>query len=166
MQARHFQASAPTAFLIHGFLGAGKTTLAKQIAATTGAVRLSADDWYLHLFGSGQPQHGVGTPAEDRLHGLLRRLWPDILRAGADVVLDMGLWTRQERDRSMQVVRDVGAIPVLLALVTDDQTALRRLEARAAREEAEFVITPETYFQLRDQFEPVTKDERALVLRT
>src|SRR5688572_8578404 len=44
-----------TAHLIHGFVGAGKTTFAKRLAAETGAIRLSMDEWYLRLYTGGEP---------------------------------------------------------------------------------------------------------------
>ena len=39
-----------TAYLVVGFAGAGKTTLARKLAAEKGAVRFTPDDWMESLF--------------------------------------------------------------------------------------------------------------------
>jgi predicted kinase len=39
----------PTAHLIHGFLGVGKTTLARQLEQKIPAIRFSHDEWMTRL---------------------------------------------------------------------------------------------------------------------
>ena len=41
----------PTLFLMVGLPGSGKTVRARELAAERGALRLTADDWALSLFG-------------------------------------------------------------------------------------------------------------------
>lgn len=40
-----------TVYIICGFIGAGKTTLAKKLEAKTGAVRITKDEWSIRLIG-------------------------------------------------------------------------------------------------------------------
>jgi len=54
--ARQFQnllsesaAFMPTAHLIHGYLGAGKTTFARQLERNIPAIRFSHDEWMVRL---------------------------------------------------------------------------------------------------------------------
>jgi predicted kinase len=45
----------PTAHLIHGYLGAGKTTFAMGLESETGAVRFTHDEWMRKLYGEDPP---------------------------------------------------------------------------------------------------------------
>ena len=69
-----------------GLPGAGKTQLARQLAADRSAVRLTKDDW-LWALGS--------TPWDERTQEKVEHeLWQlaqEILRLGLSVVLDFGL---------------------------------------------------------------------------
>ena len=86
-----------TLHLMVGLPGVGKTTLALQLARELPALRLSADDLQLALFGDdmAHPDHNA------RHDAIEAALWPiavQALQAGADVILDFGFWSRTERD--------------------------------------------------------------------
>ena len=82
--------------LMVGLPGAGKTALALQLARDLPALRLSADDLHLALFGDDMddPAHG---PRHDAIEAALWPLALQALQAGAAVVLDFGFWARAER---------------------------------------------------------------------
>jgi predicted kinase len=44
-----------TAHLIHGFLGVGKTTFARQLEQRIPAIRFSHDEWMARLYGDDPP---------------------------------------------------------------------------------------------------------------
>jgi predicted kinase len=96
-----------TAHLIHGYLGAGKTTFAAKLASQKNAIRLSADEWYLRLYTDGRPNTHLDDSLLLRLESVLDELWPSILIQGVDVVLDFGFWSRESRDRA---VASLGAL--------------------------------------------------------
>lgn len=84
--------------LVVGHVGAGKTTRARELAAATGAVRLTPDEWMVPLFHHNNPPsaHYPGG-MRDVLEGRLVWTAAEMLRAGLDVILDFGLWGREER---------------------------------------------------------------------
>jgi hypothetical protein len=154
-----------TVYMVHGFLGAGKTTLATLIADGVNAVLISADEWYMTLFGAAI-QIGIDLASEARMRNLLWRHWPQVAAAGADIVLDFGFWTREERDRVRATCAQLGAEVVLFEVVTGEATALARCLARNKAPDGHFIIDERTYRQLRAGFEPLQADERRLTVHT
>jgi predicted kinase len=86
-----------TAHLIHGFLGVGKTTLARQLERSIPAIRFSRDEWMTRLYGNDPPVEHFAELYR-RVCQQVEEVWPRCLELGLNVVLDFGFWTRQERD--------------------------------------------------------------------
>jgi predicted kinase len=97
-------ARTPTLTLFCGLPGAGKTTLARRLEADGAGLRISTDDW----------QAAIGHPHADtdfhaRLQVVLYRHTLDLLRHGTDVILEDGLWRREERAQKFGDARFRGA---------------------------------------------------------
>lgn len=108
-----------------GLPGAGKTALARRLAAERGAVRLTQDEW---LFALGTTPWD--EPARERVDRELWRLAQEILRLGLSVVLDFGLWARAERDEMRSAARGLGVGVELHFLDVPVDELWRRIEAR------------------------------------
>jgi predicted kinase len=108
-----------------GLPGAGKTTLARQLAADRSALRLTQDEWLVAL---GANPWDAAT--RERLDHELWRLAQDVLRLGLSVVLDFGLWTRVERDEMRCAARDLGVGVELHYLDVRTDELWRRIQAR------------------------------------
>ena len=108
-----------------GLPGAGKTALARQLAADRSAVRLTKDEW-LSALGSTPWDTATGEKVEYELW----RLAQEILRLGLSVVLDFGLWARTERDEMRSVARALGVGVELHYLDVPADELWRRIEAR------------------------------------
>lgn len=116
-----------TLHLLVGLPGSGKTTLAHSLLTERRAVLLSPDEWMLPLFGS------TYTDQEhDVLEGRLLALGFDVLRAGVDVIVDFGLWARDERTALRALAADADFACVVHYLEIEESERRRRIEARYA----------------------------------
>lgn len=118
-----------------GLPGAGKTALARQLAADRNAVRLTKDEW-LWAIGS-DPWN---RPIAEKVERELWRLAQEILCLGLTVVLDFGLWARIERDEMRSAARGLGVGVELHYLDVPANELWRRIEARNS--EAPWVSAP------------------------
>ena len=86
-----------------GKICCGKTTYARKLEEELGAVVLSIDEVMLALFpdGAGEMHDAYALRTEQYLLSLSL----EILESGTDVILDWGLWTREQRDRLREFYR-------------------------------------------------------------
>lgn len=148
----------PTAHLIHGYLGVGKTTLAKHLEHTLPAVRFSPDEWMVALHGTDPPENLFGqlrAPVEQ----IINDLWPRVLAAGADVILDFGFWSRTDRDDARERAAAVGATTKLYVLQCSDEVALERCHARNQNLQGSLHIADNTFERLKQRVQPPDEDE-------
>ncbi|MEO3797555.1 ATP-binding protein [Nonomuraea sp. B10E15] len=114
-------------FLMVGLPGAGKTTLAEELAATHRALRLTPDEWMISLFDGSQP-----NGKRDILEGRLIALALQALHLGTSVVLDFGLWSRDERSALRWLATSSGAACQVVYLPTDKDVQRARIAHRQA----------------------------------
>jgi len=116
---------AATLVLMVGLPAAGKTTLASELAAAYRALRLTPDHWMVPLF---------GDPMADGkrwvLEGRLISVGLQALRLGTSVVLDYGLWGRDERSALRWLAGSVGAACHVVYLPVDKDVQLARIAHR------------------------------------
>lgn len=132
----------PTLFLLVGLPGTGKTTLARALEAERGALRLSPDEWMRPLFGASDPD-GLRDVLEGRLLWVAHRA----LHGGLDVVVDFGLWGREERAALADLARHTGAHCEVRHCHVGEEERRARIDCRWAE-------APSTTF-------PMTEDDHA-----
>ena len=116
---------AATMLLMVGLPGAGKTTRAKELAATHRALRLTPDEWMIPLFGD-----SMAGGKRFVLEGRLISVALQALRLGTSVVLDYGLWGRDERSALRWLARSAGAACRVVYLPVDRDVQLARIAHR------------------------------------
>lgn len=122
-------ANEPTIHLMCGLVAAGKTTLARQLAGTLPAVRLSRDEWMLRLYGG---RYDDPTYVE-RLGPCTELLWDfalQIVTAGSSVVLDWNFWSRTRRAEARRRAQAAGVRLRLHWLDLPVEVAVERAGAR------------------------------------
>jgi predicted kinase len=141
--------AVPTMFVLVGLPAAGKTSRAREIAAASGALRLTPDEWMIPLFGQEQPE-GTRNVLEGRL------IWVALaaLRAGVDVVLDFGVWAKDERSALRALAASVGARSELVYLDVDEDEQWRRVQAHPSTDAAtRFAMTKADLDGWRQRFQ-------------
>lgn len=152
------QENTATAFLIHGYLGAGKTALARRLEVEQAAIRFTHDEWMRSLYGDDPPEIRFSEYAK-RVSGVMETVWTRCVALKVNVVLDFGFWTRSERDRVRDLVASLGGNSLLYRLSCPDEVAWSRIEKRNERLGADLYIAPNTFKVLKAGFEPLDADE-------
>ena len=148
-----------TAHLVHGFLGVGKTTFAKQLERRLPAIRFTHDEWMVRFYGTDPPAHLFETYSR-AVTEQIDLLWPRCLELGVDVVLDWGFWSRVEGDETVDKARGCGGDAVLYRVTCPEHVARARLRARNENLDIDLLITVATYETLKARFEPLAPEEK------
>jgi len=131
-----------------GLPASGKTVRAKEIEEECLAMRLTPDEWMIPLFG--EPEGGKREILEGRFIWLAIRA----LGLGINVVLDFGVWTKDERSALRFLAESVGASYELVYLEIDEQEQRRRHDRRfSAKPETTFPMSDDDLRSFREQFE-------------
>ena len=150
------------AYLIYGFVGSGKTTLALSLEQK-GAVRLSIDDWTIAA--TGDDVH-LEPAVFDRYWRLLMKLWPAIVARGVDVALDFGFWTRAQRDEVRAFAASVGAEARLVWVRCPERVARQRCAQRTHERGGGYLIDDAAFDWLKQKFQPLDPDEVYTIVTT
>lgn len=127
----------PGLVLMSGLSGTGKTTIARQIASTLGAIHLRSDVERKRLFGldmhaSSRAQNLdiYTSPANDMTFERLSELARECILAGYPVVLDATFIEADLRCRFERLAAELGIPWHIVECTTDASVARQRLEQR------------------------------------
>jgi predicted kinase len=112
----------PTLFLMVGYPGAGKTTVAKILHELTGAVHLWADHERSRRFV--QPTHSHEENL--KLYAALNRETQALLHEGKSVIFDTNFNFRRDREKLRRIAIKEGAQTIVVWLTTDRDLAKQR----------------------------------------
>ena len=148
-----------TLHLMVGLPCSGKTTLAQQLEQELPALRLNLDEWHIRLFGQDAEE-----PEHDARHRLIEsQLWNIASRAlelGMNVILDYGLWAREEREDFRQRAKCLGASSEVHFLDVPKEELLRRLAVRNSQpSQVSFHISEESMIPWIEFFQRPTPEE-------
>jgi predicted kinase len=142
-------------YVMVGLPGAGKTARARQLEAERKALRLTPDEWMIPLFAASDVD-GKRDVLEGRLVWLAIR----VLRLGVSVILDFGVWGKDERSALRALAAEAGADCELVYLAVRPAEQRRRVDARlAAAPESTFEMSPDDLDRFSRLFQVPDRDE-------
>ena len=145
----------PTMYVMVGLPAAGKTTAARRLETEQRALRFTPDEWMNPLFGNSMAD-GKRNVLEGRFIATARRA----LRVGFDVVLDFGVWAKDERTALRWLASTAGADCKLVYIPIDEAEQRDRVRRRsAAAPESTFPMSDADLTEYRTIFQAPDADE-------
>jgi predicted kinase len=142
-------------YVMVGLPAAGKTTVARRLEVERRALRFTPDEWMNPLFGE-----SMADGKRNVLEGRMIATALSALRAGVDVVLDFGVWARDERTALRWLASTVGADCTLVYLEIDEGEQRDRIGRRfATAPESTFPMTDADLVEYRRTFQAPEEDE-------
>ncbi len=155
----NFKNKTPTAYIICGFIGAGKTTFSRKLEKDTGAIRITKDTWMIKIFGN-SPTFEKFEEFDDKVSKLSRDTAFQLLEKGIDVIIDEGFWVKSQREEMKRRVERLGAKAVLYYVKCPMEVMKKRtLERSGNPSEDSFKISGKLFEQYAKYWEAPTSDE-------
>ena len=152
--------TVPVLYLLCGKIGAGKSTLARQLAARPATILISEDHWTSTLFADQLKTIEDYGRLSARLRAAMAPHVVDILRQGLSVVLDFPANTVRQRAWMQQSLITEAKVPhELHYLDVPDAICKQRLRQRNAAGEHQFQVSDAEYEQFTAHFVPPGAEE-------
>jgi predicted kinase len=143
--------------LLCGLPGSGKTTVARQLERDLDAVRFCPDEWMAAL--------GIDLfdqTSRARIEAIQWELAQRLLRCGAVVVIEWGLWSRTERDALHESARELGVAVELRYLAAPLDVLWQRVQGRGTDPASpDVALTYEHLVEYEAMFDPPDDAELA-----
>jgi len=156
----------PTAYIICGFIGAGKTTFARKLESETGAIRITKDEWMVRVFGNKITSDGKFAKYDKNVTALAKDIAFKILKAGKDVIIDEGFWEKSYRNDIKKQLSELGVRPILYYVECPVEKMRERIVARSENPTKDsFEISGEMFDSYIKYWEPPTEDEEFILAK-
>jgi predicted kinase len=151
--------SRPTLHLLCGKIAAGKSTLARRLAAQPGTVLISEDVWNSTLFPDEIRTIEDYAKYSARVRAAIGPHVVALLKAGLSVVLDFQANTPAIRRWMRTLIDGAGAAHELHFLDLGDEACKRRLHARNAAGEHPYQVSDAEFELFTRYFVPPGEEE-------
>ena len=146
----------PDIYLMCGFSGFGKTTLAKKLERELPACRFTHDELMCKRYGRTPDNFREKYEITDAY--IMEKTRREI-RAGRSVIWDYGFWDKKTRALYYRRARELTKNVCFLALSCDMEVARRRVLERSRKDEKALFIDENCFADLLKQYQPLTADE-------
>ena len=141
----------PTIHLMVGFMGFGKTTIAKELEAKIPALRLTHDELMIKSYGTNPDDFQTKYQIID---DKIRKKTAEYIQKGQDVILDYGFWTHQKREEYYKWAKTLTNNVVFHNVYCDLDVAKQRVLIRTQDDKNSLYIDENTFDTLAKQYEP------------
>ena len=144
-----------TLFFLCGKMAAGKSTLARELAARENAMLFEQDHWVETLFPHMIVNVATYLEYSGRINKLIAPIVVDVLKRGTPVVMDFPGNTVNQRAWFRSIIDQAGAEHELHFVDTPDDVCKAQLKARSAH------LPPGTQWTTDEDFELISSHFRA-----
>jgi predicted kinase len=160
------EAARPTTlYLLCGKIAAGKSTLARSLAAQPATLLIAQDEWMSVLFLAENRTIDDFARLSARLRAAMGPLVVDILRQGLSVVLDFPANTVSYRAWMRSLITEAGVAHELHILDFPDTVCKERLRQRNESGKHPYQVSDATYDLFMGYFVPPAPDEGFNIVR-
>lgn len=153
----------PTVHFLCGYMGFGKSTIARRLSIQYGAVILNDDEFIRRLFGRKLPEEEF-RKAHGKVTKFTWELGERIVSVGTSVIFDRGFWSKESR-RDAVARASVFCDSILFHQIECDmETAKQRVLSRTENNEEALAITEATFDLFAERYEPISPDENLNVI--
>jgi predicted kinase len=152
-------AHVPMLYLLCGKVAAGKSVLARRLAARPATLLISEDHWTSNLFSDDLRTIGDYGRYSARLRAAMGPHIVDILRQGLSIVLDFPANTVSNRSWMRSLITRANVVHELHLLDVPDTICKQRLRERNASGEHPFLVSEVEYDLFTSYFVPPRPDE-------
>lgn len=154
------EVSKGTLIFLCGKMGAGKSTLSRQLAEAENRVLISEDEWLAALYADEINDFDTYLKYSARLKPLLKKHVQELLCSGVSVVMDFPANTVNQRLWFRSIFTDCGAAHKLMHLNHSDALCLSQLDKRRqSHPERAMFDTEAMFWHVSGYFQPPTMDE-------
>ena len=153
-----------TIHLMCGFIGFGKTTIAKELEKKINVVRLTHDEIMVERYGRNMPYDEFQSNYK-KVDDFIRTEATKYIQAGKDVLLDYGFWNHAKREEYYNWAKTLTDDVVFHAVYCDINTAKQRMHIRSENDKEALLIRDDEFDVLLKQYEPwYEKDTYPVIL--
>lgn len=153
----------PTVHFLCGYMGFGKSTIARKIALQYNAVILNDDEFMRELFGRDLPENEFRA-AHAKVSEFTWKLGERIVSAGTSVVFDRGFWSKQSRIAAVERASRFCDSLLFHQIECDMETAKKRVLNRTETDGNALYISESTFDSMASRYEPIDPEERLNVI--
>ena len=151
----------PAIHLMVGFIGFGKTTIAKQLSKTIPAIRLTHDEFMVKRYGRNPDDFQTKYDIIDQE---IRKKTAELIKSGQSVILDYGFWTHQKREEYHNWAKTLTDDVVFHCIYCEMDIAKQRILARTENDTDSLEIDANTFDILALKYEPWSDDDKYPVI--
>ena len=157
----------PIAYVICGFIGAGKTTFARKLEKDTGAIRITKDEWIIKIFGNQITADNRFEEYDKNITELATEFAFKILKANKDVIIDEGFWVKSQRDDIKKKIVNLGAKPIFYYVECPIEKMRKRVVDRSKNPpEDSFEISGEMFDGYLKYWQAPEESEDVIVIQS
>ncbi len=152
-----------TLHFLCGYMGFGKTTVARKLAVRYNAVILNDDEFMCELFGRNLPEKQF-REAHEKVSQFTWKLAERIICAGGNVIMDRGFWSKQSRADAVHRAKFFCDSLLFHQIECDMETAKKRVLNRTRTDPNALEIDENAFDALAKHYVPISPDEKLDVI--